>query len=170
MLTIRAAEKKDFSRITALVETVLNEFGMELCPEGMDSDLSDIEENYVNSGGLFIVLQNEKGEIGGTAGLMRLNDRQCELRKMYFLPAVRGRGWGKSLLDFLIDSAAKLGFDEIHLESNDALHAAIGLYLKVGFEEKENVDSCDVRCDRAFYLALANYRRPTGLRELNVAL
>ena len=89
---------------------------------------------------------------------------------MYFLPAVRGRGWGKSLLDFLIDSAAKLGFDEIHLESNDALHAAIGLYLKVGFEEKENVDSCDVRCDRAFYLALANYRRPTGLRELNVAL
>lgn len=170
MLTIRAAEKKDFSRITALVETVLNELGMELSPDGMDSDLSDIEENYLAPGGLFVVLQDEKGEIMGTAGLMRISDKECELRKMYFLPEVRGQGWGESLLDFLIDSAGSLGFDEIHLETNNTLHAAIGLYLKVGFEEKENVDASDVRCDRAFYLGLANYRRPAGLRELDLAL
>ena len=170
MFTIRAAENKDSKRILALVKTVLNELGMEIDPDGMDSDLSDIEGNYIAAGGLFVILQNEKGEIVGTAGFMRINDRQCELRKMYFLAEVRSQGWGESLLDFLIDSAGKLGFDEIHLETNNTFRAAIGLYLKVGFEPKENGGSCDVRCDRAFYLELANYRRPAELRELNITL
>jgi len=170
MLTIRAAENKDSTQITALVETVLAELGMVLNPDGMDSDLSDIEGNYVVPGGLFVVMQDEEGEIAGTAGLMRMDDRQCELRKMYFLPGIRGQGWGESLLDFLIDGASRLGFDEIHLETNHAFHAAIGLYLKVGFEAKQGGGSCDVRCDRAYYLALANYRRPDGLREINIAI
>ncbi len=170
MLTIRAAENKDLPRITALVAAVLDELDTELDPDGIDADLSDIEGNYVAAGGLFVILQNEKGEIVGTAGFMRINDRQCELRKMYFLPEVRGRGWGESMLDFLIDSAGRLGFDEMHLETNSTFHAAIGLYLKVGFEPKERGDLCDARCDRAFYLGLANYRRPAGLRKLNVAL
>ncbi len=170
MLTIRAAENKDTIRITALVAAVLDELGMGLSPDGIDSDLSDIAGRYVAPGGLFVVLQDERGEIVGTAGLMRINDRQCELRKMYFLPEVRSQGWGESLLDFLIDSAGKLGFDEIHLETNNTFRAAIGLYLKVGFEPKENGGSCDVRCDRAFYLELANYRRPAELRELNITL
>ena len=170
MFTIRAAENKDSKRILALVKTVLNELGMEIDPDGMDSDLSDIEGNYIAAGGLFVILQDEKGEIAGTAGLMRINDRQCELRKMYFLAEVRGRGWGESLLDFLIGRAGRLGFDEIHLETNNTFAAAIGLYLKVGFEPKDDGGSCDVRCDRAFYLGLANYRRPAELRELNIAL
>ena len=169
MLTIRAAENKDFTGIIALVATVLDELGMELDPDGIDADLSDIEGNYVAAGGLFVILQDEQGEIAGTAGLMRINERQCELRKMYFLPEVRGQGWGDSLMDFLIDSAGRLGFDEIHLETNNTFQAAIGLYLKVGFEPKERSASCDVRCDRAFFLGLANYRRPAGLRELNMA-
>ena len=170
MLTIRAAENRDLTEITALVETVLDEMGMELSPDGIDSDLSDIEENYVDSGGIFVVLQDEKGQIAGTAGLMRINDRQCELRKMYFLPEVRGRGWGESLLDYLVDSAGRLGFDEIHLETNNTFHAAIGLYPKVGFEPKEEGPPSDVRCNRAYHLGLTNYQRPVGLRELNVAL
>jgi len=168
MLTIRAAENKDSTRIMALVKTVLDGLGMELDPDGIDSDLSDIAGNYVAAGGLFVILQDEKGEIVGTAGLMRINDRQCELRKMYFLPGVRGQGWGESLLDFLIDSAGKLGFDEIHLETNNTFRAAIGLYLKVGFEPKEEGASSDVRCDLAFCLGLENYRRPAELRELNI--
>ena len=170
MLTIRAAQNKDFTGITALVATVLDELGMELDPDGIDADLSDIEGNYVAAGGLFVILQDEQGEIAATAGLMRINQRQCELRKMYLLPEVRGQGWGESLMDFLIDSAGRLGFDGIHLETNNTFHAAIGLYLKVGFEPKERSASCDARCDRAFSLGLANYRRPAGLRELNMAL
>ena len=170
MLTIRVAENKDLAEILVVIDRVLVELGLELQPDGLDSDLSDIAGTYVAPGGLFVVVEDERGEIAGTAGLMRISETQCELRKMYFLPSIRGQGWGEALLDFLLDSAVRLGFKEVHLETNNTFHAAIGLYQKAGFEQKDRSGSCDVRCDRAYYLALEKYQRPAGLRELNIAI
>ncbi len=165
MLTIRTAENKDRGKVTAIIDQVLTELGLSLDPDGLDSDLADIEQNYTAPGGLFVVVQNDEGKIAGTAGLMRLNEDRCELRKMYFLPEIRGQGWGKSLLDFLIERAARLGFREIQLETNKNFRSAIALYEKVGFEKKEP-GSCDVRCDRAYHLGVENYRRPDRVRKL----
>ena len=86
MLTIRTAENKDRGKVTAIIDQVLTELGLSLDPDGLDSDLADIEQNYTAPGGLFVVVQNDEGKIAGTAGLMRLNEDQCELSKMYFLP------------------------------------------------------------------------------------
>jgi putative acetyltransferase len=57
----------------------------------------------------------------------------AELVKLYLLSDQRGRGTGKLLLEKSIESAKKLGYSQLYLESLPELGKAIGLYEKSGF-------------------------------------
>ena len=62
----------------------------------------------------------------------------CELRKMYFLPRLRGSGQGTRFLKTILDAARKAGYTTCYLETMDAMAAARQLYLKHGFEPIES--------------------------------
>ncbi len=94
-LRVRPATNADGERVRTLVFAVLEEFGLRPDPAGTDADLEDIEASYTARGGLFEVLEDEGGRLVGTTGLYRLDAETCELRKMYFLPELRGRGAGR---------------------------------------------------------------------------
>jgi ribosomal protein S18 acetylase RimI-like enzyme len=84
---------------------------------------------------------------------------------MYFLPELRGHGIGSAFLHRLVAFARDAGFEKMELETASVLHAAIALYRRRGFEEIGNKRDIE-RCDRAFVLALANYRPPAGVARL----
>ena len=50
---------------------------------------------------------------------------------------MRGKGLGRELMEHLIEEAARMNVDCIHLTSNPKRGAANALYQKVGFEKKE---------------------------------
>lgn len=50
---------------------------------------------------------------------------------------MRGRGLGRKLMEHLIEEAARIDVDCIHLTSNPKREAANALYQKMGFEKKE---------------------------------
>ena len=50
---------------------------------------------------------------------------------------MRGKGLGQKLMEHLIEEAARLNVDCIHLTSNPKREVANALYKKVGFEKKE---------------------------------
>ena len=56
---------------------------------------------------------------------------------------MRGKGLGRKLMEHLIDEAARMNVDCIHLTSNPSRIAANALYQKMGFEKKET--NCYVR-------------------------
>jgi len=58
----------------------------------------------------------------------------CELRKMYFLPELRGRGAGGALIARCLDAARALGFRQCYLETLTGMDAAQRLYEKHGFQ------------------------------------
>ena len=68
-LNIRLAANADAARISELVSRVLAEFGLEFDPGATDSDLADIEGEYLDRGGLFEVIDDADGQILGTYGL-----------------------------------------------------------------------------------------------------
>ena len=72
---------------------------------------------------------------------------------MYLLPAFRGKGIGKFILEFALQKAKELGYKRITLETASALKGAIGLYKKYGFKSF-NPDHLSARCDQAFELYL----------------
>ncbi len=151
-LIFRSAVNADRDAVRELIFGVLREYGLVPDPEGIDSDLDDIEASYISSGGLFNVLEDGTGNVVGTVGLFPVDEKTVELRKMYLDQRMRGRGLGKATLQRAVGRAAELGFEQIILETASVLKEAIGLYSSFGFKECEGAHAD--RCDRAFYLEL----------------
>jgi N-acetylglutamate synthase-like GNAT family acetyltransferase len=152
-ISIRSATNSDCENIQKLVFGVLREFGLTPEPGGTDTDLNDIETEYIKRGGLFEILEDKDGNLLGTVGLFPLDDETIELRKMYFDKSLRGRGFGKKILERMIEKSKESGFKKIYLETASILKEAVGLYEKYGFEPTtEGIHS--ERCDAAYFLDL----------------
>ncbi len=152
-ISIRPATNDDCERVKSLLSLVLSEYGLEYDPEKTDSDINDIETNYIERGGLFEILEDTDGNVFGTVGLFPIDKETIELRKMYFDKRLRGRGFGKKTLERMIEKARELGFKKIYLETAGVLREAIGLYEKYGFQPTlEGIHSA--RCDTAYFLDL----------------
>ena len=152
-MRIRPATNGDADAIRRVVFGVLAEFGLNAEHRDVDVDLDDIEANYFATGGLFEVVEDQKGEIVGTVGLFAKGNGVCELRKMYLLPAMRGKGWGRQLLDRTLVEARRRGFTRMELETSSKLFEAIKLYERNGFQ-RFSAPHLACRCDEAYYLEL----------------
>jgi putative acetyltransferase len=150
---IRDACNADEAAIREVLYSVLAEYGLAPDPEGTDADLADLEGSYWRSGGVFHVVVWSDGSIVGCAGLFRLSEVEAELRKMYLLPAARGRGIGGRLLLRLIADARRLGYQRLVLETASVLTEAIQLYRSAGFSPVSR-DHLSPRCDQAWELSL----------------
>ena len=108
---------------------------------------------YIQSGGIFEVIEDKSGRLLGSYGLFPLNDNACELRKMYFLPEIRGSGLGREVLERAVNHARRLGFKMIVLETISVLKRAINLYKRFGFVPIQ-LDHPSERVDQKFTLDL----------------
>jgi ribosomal protein S18 acetylase RimI-like enzyme len=54
---------------------------------------------------------------------------------LYLVPEVRGRGWGRCVLDFACREAKRLGIKTLHLEVEVGNDRAARLYRGAGFEQ-----------------------------------
>jgi putative acetyltransferase len=136
-----------------MVYGVLIEYGLQPDPGATDADLGDIEQSYFERGGAFFVLEDRDGSIVGAYGLYPVENKTCELRKMYLHRSHRGKGLGKFLLDSALAQAKKLGFTKVTLETASVLKEAIALYESYGFVEYKP-DHMSRRCDQAYSLDL----------------
>lgn len=132
---LRPATRDDTEQIIALVTQSLSEFGLEYSASSSESDLSDIEEVYLNRGGTFRVIEAEQGQVIGTAALLRVDDKTCKIRKMYVAQNHRRQGLGKLLIEDILEFARLLGYQTVLLETLEAMSAAIALYHKYGFTQ-----------------------------------
>jgi putative acetyltransferase len=58
----------------------------------------------------------------------------CEFVKMYLVPAARGTGLGRRLIEQCLVQAKEQGFSKVYLESMPELKQALKVYEKFGFE------------------------------------
>ena len=159
-MRFRSAVNADSADIRRVVFTVLEEYGLETEPCGLDADLNDVEATYIGPGGMFEVVERDDGEIVGTVGLFPKVAGVCELRKMYLLPEARGKGLGKTMMTRVFEHARTRGFRRIELETAGVLVEAKALYQRYGFCPIES-DHLSSRCDQAFALDLDDPPRPT---------
>jgi putative acetyltransferase len=146
-LSCRMATNADGPAVEQLVFSVLGEYGLAPEPEGVDRDLRDLEGFYLAHGGWFGVWVDEAGAIYGSAGLGRVDERTCELRKMYLHPTKRGQGQGRAMLERALAEAKRLGYQRVILETATVLKEAVQLYERYGFRKTEPEGHCAKRCD-----------------------
>ena len=109
--------------------------------ESHDLEILDYpRENVIDRGG-FIYLLKDNDSIIGSAGILKMNDKEYELIKMSVAPEHRGKKFGDMLLEKCIVKAKELKAVKIILFSNSNLQTAIRLYEKFGFKHMEVVDA-----------------------------
>jgi len=88
-------------------------------------------------GGAFLVGFHD-GEPVCCGGVKRLDSRACEIKKMYVVPELRGRGVARALLHALEQTARELGYVLARLDTGPRQGNAKGLYAAEGYAEIEN--------------------------------
>jgi putative acetyltransferase len=135
-LRIRTIEARDDATIAAIIRSVMPEFGADGPGFAIhDAEVDAMSAAYAGPRSAYLVW--EQGGLllggGGIAPLAGAGAEVCELRKMYFLPAARGRGWGEVLLRRLLSEARAREFRTCYLETLTGMEAAQRLYRRMGF-------------------------------------
>jgi ribosomal protein S18 acetylase RimI-like enzyme len=65
------------------------------------------------------------------------DERYAHLGELYVVPAMRGQGLGRALLEAAMDLARKRGADHIDLNTSETDTAARALYQSSGFTNRE---------------------------------
>ncbi|MEU2248393.1 GNAT family N-acetyltransferase [Streptomyces sp. NPDC019224] len=76
-----------------------------------------------------------KGGPVAMGGWRAREDGRAELKRMYVIDEHRGRGYSRSVLEWLEESAAAAGAPTMVLETNQRHPAAIGLYRSCGYTD-----------------------------------
>ena len=105
-------------------------------------DLDDIEAEYFQNRGTFLVVRDD-GEVVGTGALRRFEDDICELCRMWLLPEYRRQGLGTRLAERLLDFAREQGYETVRLHTVSDLEGAIQFYERLGFHHIERYKETD---------------------------
>jgi GNAT superfamily N-acetyltransferase len=159
--TIRPFRRGDAPAARRLIETVWHEhFHQHPDPfvrDFISSRLSDVDhaETAYRDRAVFLCAVAE-GTIIGTGAIKRLDDRACEMTRMFVAWPCRGRGIGRAIADELIGFARRAGYDRIRLSSNHALAASHRLYESVGFQPVPAWDTGGEAHSRYYALLLSD--------------
>jgi putative acetyltransferase len=155
--TIRSWQPEDRVAAAKVIESALAEYGLGWEPDGADRDVLAVEEYYLDRGGEFWVIEENRNLIGTSAYYPCMvtasepgnrSEKAVEIRKMYLHSKVRGRGLGKYLLAQLERSIFDRGYREIRIETASVLAAAVKLYESNGYQPVTDIET--TRCDRAY--------------------
>lgn len=134
---IRPIAIADNAVVAAIIRAVMPEFGADGPGFAIhDTEVGDMATAYSREGYSYFVVEHEGRVLGGggVAPLSGGDGSICELRKMYFLPELRGRGAGAALIQRCLDTALALGYLTCYLETLTGMDAAQKLYEKQGFQ------------------------------------
>lgn len=133
---IRPIRASDDAAVAAIIRTVMPEFGA----TGSGFAISDPEVDWMSKAyaeprSAYFVVERDGVVLGGggVAPLVGGDGDTCELRKMYFLPEVRGLGAGAAMMTRCLDAARGFGFKQCYLETLRGMDAAMRLYERTGF-------------------------------------
>lgn len=113
------------------VRTLLREYADGL---GLDLSFQDFEAELADPLGFYEVVLLAAG---GCVALRRVDDRTCEMKRLYVRPAARGTGLGRALAGAVIAHARARGYERMLLDTLPSMTQARSLYASLGFRETD---------------------------------
>ena len=136
-IVIRKMEQSDNALLAKIIRDTLTEFGADHPGTVYYDDTTDHLFELFQQPLSDYFIATLDGVVMGGGGIYPtegLPEQTCELVKMYLMPAARGRGLGKMIIDRCLIKAQENGFKNVYLETMPELQQAIKVYEKFGFQ------------------------------------
>ncbi|RUT02538.1 hypothetical protein DSM106972_060160 [Dulcicalothrix desertica PCC 7102] len=137
---MRKYQSQDQEAIIKMIDYIYREYGDKIYLEGADSDLLDIEANYLQDGE-FWVEQASTGQIIACIAVKKSTQNSsnpliASLKRFYLLPEYRGSGLAQQMHNTVIEWCKQNHVAQIYLWSDTRFTRAHSFYRKHGYEQK----------------------------------
>lgn len=123
-----------FSEYTKMLIAGDRSFQKYLELQNYDEELEHLDKKYgLPDGRLYIAFYH--GELAGCIGLRKIDEWNCEMKRLYVRPAFRGKKIGSKLVQQIIKDAEDIGYSHMLLDTLPFLKSAINMYETIGFYE-----------------------------------
>lgn len=138
-----------FNEYTQILINGNAEFGAYLKKQNYARETENLEGKYGRPyGRLYIVFFD--GNPAGCIALRKIDNLNCEMKRLYVKPRYRGNGIGALLVKHIITEAEEIGYKHILLDTLPFLKRAIAMYKAYGFYEIESYNNSPM--DTLIYL------------------
>ena len=110
--------------------------GIDLTFQGFDEEIHTLPGKYaLPKGRLYIAVCDD--DLAGCIALRPLDEKCCEMKRLFVRPQFRGLKIGKLLIDTIIAEAKNMQYEYMVLDSLSSLEKAVSIYKSMGFCETE---------------------------------
>ena len=135
MPTIRdATSDADIETIRQLFVEYQTAIGVDLCFQGFREELATLPGAYSRPSGRLLLAEDDRGVLG-CVGLRALSGTDCEMKRLYVRPEVRGGRVGHLLVTTVLAEARAGGYRRLLLDTLPSMSKAIALYRSFGFTD-----------------------------------
>ncbi len=126
--------KQLFSEYTEMLIQGDSTFREYLEIQNYEEELEHLETKYgLPYGRLYLAYYD--GELAGCIGLKKIDEQNCEMKRLYVRPEYRGKQIGNVLIKRIVSEAKEVGYSFMLLDTLPFLKSAIHMYKKWGFYE-----------------------------------
>lgn len=119
--------------------------------QNYDEELTHLEHKYGLPYGRLHLAYYEQ-DLAGCIGLRKIDEENCEIKRLYVRPQFRGKHIGEYLVEQIIREAKEIGYSCMLLDTLPFLQNAIHMYRKYGFYEISSYN--DSPMDTSIYMKL----------------
>jgi putative acetyltransferase len=116
---------RDLAAVRELFLEYAASLGVDLSFQNFDDELARLGEFY----DCILVA----GDAEGCVALRRIDERVCEMKRLYVRPSARGTGLGRALAEAIIAEARSRGYASMRLDTLPSMQKAMALYEELGF-------------------------------------
>lgn len=119
--------------------------------QNYEEELEHLELKYgIPSGRLLLAYCDKK--LAGCIGLRKIDEANCEMKRLYVRPEFRGKHIGDCLVKEIIRAAKETGYSHMLLDTLPFLQSAVHMYKKYGFYEIKSYNNSPM--DNSIYMKL----------------
>jgi putative acetyltransferase len=135
LVIVQASSPSQIAQARELFLEYANTLNFSLCFQNFDEELATLPGHYAPPKGRLFLGEFE-GHLAACVALRGLDEKICEMKRLYLRPAFRGKGLGRILADHLISEARHIGYDLMRLDTVEpVMKDAVAMYRRLGFRE-----------------------------------
>ena len=124
----------DYDMVRQLFREYAASLEFDLDFQDFGEEMRHLPGDYAHPDGRLILALINTVPVGCVA-LRRIEDRICEMKRLYTIPSIRGKGVGRLLVTSVIQAARNIGYEKMRLDTVPSMKSARHIYASVGFRE-----------------------------------